>query len=95
MDFKSFSKDAHGHDVAFVVIDWLCKQSISLPYFKTITAKDMARLYINNIYQFYSAPKLIVIDYSPQFILDFWNEFCRILRVKIKLFTIFHPQTDR
>ena len=71
MDFKSFLKDAYGHDTAFIVINWLYKQFISLLYFKTITAKDMARLYINNIYQFYSAPKLIDFDYSPQFILDF------------------------
>ena len=71
MDFKSFPKDAYGYNIAFIVINWLCKQSISLPYFKTITAKDMARLYINNIYRFYSAPKLIISNYSPQFILDF------------------------
>ena len=65
MDFKSFPKDAYGHNAAFVVIDWLYKQSISLPCFKTITAKDMARLYINNIYWFYSAPKSIISNYGP------------------------------
>ena len=64
MDFKSFPKDAYGHDTAFIVINRLYKQSISLPYFKTITVKDIARLYINNIYRFYSAPKLIISDYS-------------------------------
>jgi len=50
MDFKLFLKDAHGYNAAFIVINRLYKQSVSLPYFKTITAKDMARLYINNIY---------------------------------------------
>ena len=71
MDFKSFPKDAHGHNMAFIVINRLCKQSISLPYFKTTTAKNMARLYINNIYRFYSAPELIISNRSPQFISDF------------------------
>ena len=65
MDFKSFLKDAYGHDAAFIVINRLYKQSISLPYFKTITAKDMARLYINNIYWFYGAFELIVSNYGP------------------------------
>jgi len=51
----------------------------------------MARMYINNIYRIYGAPKLIVSNYGPQFILDFWDKFCRILRIKIKLSTIFHP----
>ena len=94
MDFKLFPKDAHSYNAAFVVIDRLCKQSVSLPYFKTITAKDIARLYIDNIYRFYGPPKLIVFDYGPQFISDFWNKFCRILGVKIKLFTAFYPQTN-
>ena len=65
MDFKSFLKDAHSYNTAFIVINQLYKQSVSLPYFKTITAKDMACLYINNIYWFYGAPKLIISDYSP------------------------------
>jgi len=50
MDFKSFPKDKYGYDIAFIVVNQLSKQAISLPYFKTITAKDIARIYINNIY---------------------------------------------
>jgi len=71
MDFKLFPKDAYSYNAAFIVVDQLCKQSVSLPCFKTITAKDIARLYVNNIYWFYGAPKLIISDYGPQFILDF------------------------
>ena len=65
MDFKLFLKDAHGHNAAFVVVDRLYKQSVSLPCFKTMTAKDIARLYINNIYRFYGAPELIISNYGP------------------------------
>ena len=36
--------------MAFIVVNRLSKESISLPYFKTTTIKDMARIYINNIY---------------------------------------------
>jgi hypothetical protein len=65
MDFKLFPRDAYGYNAAFIVIDQLYKQSISLPYFKTTTTKDMARLYVDNIYRFYGAPKLIISNYSP------------------------------
>jgi len=34
MDFKLFLKDAHGYNVAFIVINQLYKQSVSLPYLK-------------------------------------------------------------
>jgi len=51
--------------MAFIVVNQLSKQAISLPCFKTTTVKDMARIYINNIYQIYSAPKLIVFNHRP------------------------------
>ena len=65
MDFKSFLKDKHSYDIAFIVVNQLSKQAVSLPCFKTITAKDMARIYMDNIYQIHSAPKLIISNYGP------------------------------
>ena len=65
MDFKSFLKDAYSYNTAFIVIDRLYKQSISLSCFKTTTIKDIAYFYINNIYRFYNTPKLIIFNYSP------------------------------
>jgi transposase InsO family protein len=94
MDFKSFPKDAKGYDAIWVVIDRLSKQSFSIPCHKTTTAKDMARMYIKYIYRTKSMPDSIVSDRGPQFVSDFWREFCRILGVKLKLSTAYHPQTD-
>jgi len=50
MDFKLFPKDKHGYDMAFIVVNRLSKQAVSLPCFKTTTVKDMACIYIDNIY---------------------------------------------
>jgi len=94
MDFQSFPRDTHGYDTVFVVIDRLSKQAFSIPCFKTTTAKDMARLYIQNIYRIRGAPESIVSDRGPQFISNFWDEFCRILGIQLKLSTAFHPETD-
>jgi transposase InsO family protein len=94
MDYQSFPKDAQGYDTVFVVVDRLSKQAFSIPCYKTTTAKDMARLYIHNIYRIRGAPESIVSDRGPQFISDFWDEFCRILGIKLKLSTAFHPETD-
>jgi len=65
MDFKLFPKDKHGYNMAFIVVNQLSKQAVSLPYFKTITAKDMARIYIDNIYWIHGAPKLIISNHRP------------------------------
>ena len=94
INYMSLPKDSHGHDTVFVVVDRLSKQSVSIPCFKTTTAKDMARLYIQYVYRTHGAPDSIVSDRGPQFILAFWEEFCRILGIKLKLSTANHPQTD-
>jgi len=65
MDFKSFPKNKYGYDMAFIVVNRLSKQAVSLPYFKTTTTKDMACMYVDNIYWIYGAPKLIVSNYRP------------------------------
>ena len=51
--------------MALIVVNQLSKQAISLPYFKTITVKDMAYIYINNIYRIHRAPKLIISNHRP------------------------------
>ena len=94
MDFKSMPRDKHGYDMVFVVVDRLSKQAISMPCYKTVTAADMATLFISHIYRYYGPPESIVSDRGPQFISQFWKEFCRILGIQLKLSTAFHPQTD-
>jgi transposase InsO family protein len=94
MDFKSFPKDRFGNDMIYVVIDRLGKRAYSIPCNKTITAKGMAKLFISHVWRTHGPPDSIVSDRGPQFISEFWNEFCRILGIKLKLSTAFHPQTD-
>jgi len=94
MDYKSFPKDSHGHDSVFVIMDRLSKEATSIPCRKTDTSEDLARLFIPYVWRYTSFPDSIVSDRGPQFVSKFWNEFCRILNIKVKLSTAYHPQTD-
>lgn len=94
MDFRSFPKDKHGYDAVWVVVDRLSKKTVSIPCYKTTTAKDMALMYIIHIYRWKGAPDSIVSDRGPQFISDFWDEFTKLLGIRLKLSTADHPQTD-
>ena len=94
MDFKSMPKEKHGYDKVFVVIDRLSKQAVLTPCYKTTTAEDMARIFIDRIYRYYGPPQTIVSDRGPQFVSRFWTAFCRILGIQLKLSTAFYPQTD-
>jgi hypothetical protein len=57
----------------FVVIDYLSKQAISIPCYKTVITEDITRLYIYYIYKYYGAAKSIISDYIRQFISIFWK----------------------
>ena len=94
MDFRSFPKDRHGYDVVFVVVDRLSKRPISIPCQKETKAKQMARLFIDYVIRITGILETIVSDCGGQFISEFWTEFCRILGIKRKLSTAYHPQTD-
>ncbi|CRL31343.1 RNA-directed DNA polymerase (reverse transcriptase) [Penicillium camemberti] len=94
MDFRSFPKDRHGYDTVFVVVDRLSKRPISIPCQKDTNAKQMARMFINNVIRVTGIPETIVSDRGGQFVSEFWTEFCRILGIRRKLSTAYHPQTD-
>lgn len=94
MDFRSFPRDKKGYDAALVFVDRFSKRPISVPCHKTSTAKDMARMFIEHIYRHRGPPSTIVSDRGPQFVSDFWEEFCRILGIQLKLSTAYHWSTD-
>ena len=94
MDFRSFPVDRKGYDAALVIVDRFSKRPISIPCKKTATSEDVARIFIEHVYRHRGPPSTIVSDRGPQFVSSFWNEFCQILGVKLKLSTAYHAQTD-
>jgi hypothetical protein len=89
------SLDKAGYDKVYIIIDQLSKQAISMLCYRTITAEEIAQLYIKHIYRYYRSLESVVSDQGPQFISHFWKEFCQILEIKLKLSTAFYPQTDK
>jgi hypothetical protein len=55
----------------------------------------MAELFITHVYCHHRVLDSIVSDRGPQFISDFWNEFCYVLGVKLKLSIAYHALTNR
>jgi transposase InsO family protein len=94
MDFRSYAKDKHGFDNVVVFVDRMTKRPVSIPCHKNIDAKETARIFLTHIYRQKGAPVTIVSDRGSQFISDFWDEFCSLIRTKLKLSTAAHPETD-
>lgn len=81
-------------DSILVVVDRFTKMAKYIPCTEKIKAPDLANLFIDAIATTFGTPRSIVTDRGALFTSSFWSDFCHHLRIKRKLSTAFHPQTD-
>jgi len=85
-----------GNDSIMVIVDHgLSKGVVLVPTTKIgLTAERTAQLFLDNVYARFGLPDTMLSDRGPQFDSEFWQELCKSLRIKSKLTTAFHPQTN-
>lgn len=94
MDFIVDLPESKSFDSIFVVVDRLTKMAHFVPCTKSVTGEEAARLFLENIYKYHGLPDDIISDRGTQFTSKFWQSLFKILQVKIKLSSAYHPQTD-
>ena len=94
MDFIVKLPKSKGFDSIFVVVCRFTKQAHFIPCKESMSSSDLADLYINNIFKLHGLPDDIVSDRGPVFRSKFWLSLLESLKIKSKLSTAFHPQTD-
>lgn len=94
IDFCTFPESKSGKNNVMVVVDKFGKRPISIPTSKEITGKHAAWLYFKYIWRWVGTPSSITSDRGPQFISDWDTELSKLLRLKKKLSTAYHAQTD-
>jgi len=57
-------------------------------------AEGLVRLFRDNVWKLHGLPESIILDRGPQFTAGLIRELNRILGIKSKISTAFHPQTD-
>lgn len=87
-------RDACVYDAILVVVDRYTKMARYIPTQKTATAAQLADLFIDQIVRFFGLPQGIVSDRGSVFTSQFWADLCFVAKVKRRLSTAFHPQTD-
>jgi len=60
----------------------------------TVTAEEVARLFLYHIWKLHGLPKRVVLDRRPQFVVSFTKELYRLLDIWLSSSTAWHPQTD-
>ena len=93
-DFITKLPLAQGYDTILVVVDQLTKMVYFIPTTERTSAEGLARLFRDNVWKLHGLPESIISDRGPQFTAGLMRELNQILRIKSKMSTAFHPQTD-
>ncbi|KAH9735938.1 hypothetical protein KPL71_017914 [Citrus sinensis] len=83
MDFIEGLPKSHGKKVIMVVVDRLSKYAHFLALAQPYTAKDVAQVFLDNIYKLHGLPKTIISDRDRIF-----------TSTQLLMSTSYHPQTD-
>src|SRR3954467_10856147 len=95
MDFVTgFPKSQKGNDAILVVIDRLSKVAHFLAVKETITASQLATLYMSRIVSLHGIPLVISSDRGSLFTSRFWASFQEAMGTHLSFSTAFHPQSQ-
>lgn len=76
-----------------VVVDRLSKIVYIIPC-ASITALNVAKLFLRHVWKHHSLPNSILSDRGTQFVSAFWDELTKRLKITARLSTAFHPESD-
>jgi len=94
VDFITKLPVVAGKDAILVVCDRLSKMTHFVAMTEGTTAEGLARLFRDNVWKLYGLLESVVLDRGPQFAVELTKELNRMLEIRTKLSTTFHPQTD-
>lgn len=83
-----------GYDALAVFVDRLTKMIRVAPIKKSITAVELAQVFMDVVYKLHGMPKVIVSDRDPRFTGDFWRALFKHTGTKLAMSTAYHPQSD-
>jgi hypothetical protein len=81
-------------DAILVVVDRYSKMARYIPTVVTLDASELLDILTEEVFLRYGFPSGIVTDRGSLFTSSFWSEVCYVARIKRRLSTAFHPQTD-
>ena len=83
-----------GHDAIVVFVDKLTKMVHYAATTTTVSAPQLAELFMQCVVRQHGVPESIVSDRDPRFTSHFWRALWAQLGTKLAMSTAFHPQTD-
>ena len=95
MDFIVKLPLSNGYNSVLTITDHKCTKAVILiPCNETITAKGVAKLYLEHVFKRVGLPKIFIHDRDTRFMSNFVVKMCQALGIKQNTSTMFHPRTD-
>ena len=94
VDFITKLPVVAGKDTVLVVCNRLSKMTHFVATMEETLAEGLARLFRDNVWKLHGLPESVVSDRGPQFAAELTKELNRMLEIKMKLSTVFHPQMN-
>jgi hypothetical protein len=86
--------ESKGNDSILVAVDKLSKRAHFIPTNEELSSTGLGRLYLDNVWKHHGLPESMTSDRGPQFASNLMKELNKLLGIKTKLSTAYHPQTD-
>src|SRR6185312_10187671 len=82
-----------GNDAIVVFVDKLTKMVHYVATTTTVTAPQLATLFMREVVRLHGVPESILSDRDPRFTANFWRAFWSQLGTTLTMSTAYHPQT--
>ncbi len=94
IDFVDPLPEDRGHNYLVTITDRLNADIRLIPTRMTVTVSELADLFLDNWYCENGLPLEIISDRDKLFVSQFWKALHARTGVKIKMSTVYHPETD-
>ena len=94
LDWITDLPPSHYYDAILVLVDRLTKQAIFIATTKSMSAPDVASLFIQHVIRAHGLPDSLVSDRDPVITSHFWRRLLELLGIRANRSSAFHPQTD-
>jgi len=87
--------ESQGKTQIMVIVDGFTKMAHFIGLHENATAKDVTDIFLREVWILHGLLTEIISDMDAKFSGEFWESLCKMLGVKRRMSTAFHPQTDR
>jgi hypothetical protein len=95
MDFITSLPLSNGCDSIWVIVDMFTKMAHFIPLkVEGKKADDLIRIFAREYWRLHGVPSDIVSDRDSRFTGHLWEDFLKLVGIKSRMSTAFHPQTD-